>query len=114
MQAKYTLFTTSGVPIRAVCQVTMEEITGETRGRIRRRARCTHAGCTACAPATRCRCWPGVSTGDPAAWRVIAETNGIDDPMRLPGGLELLLPALDELDRDEGAGAHGDGHGGGW
>src|SRR5438132_1350285 len=37
--------------------------------------------------------------GDPAAWRVIAEANGIDDPMRLAHGQELLLPALDELGR---------------
>lgn len=37
--------------------------------------------------------------GDPAAWRLIAEANGIDDPMRLALGRELLLPARDEAGR---------------
>jgi nucleoid-associated protein YgaU len=35
--------------------------------------------------------------GDPAAWRDIARANGIDDPMRLAPGTELLLPAAEEL-----------------
>jgi hypothetical protein len=33
--------------------------------------------------------------GDPTRWRVIAEANGIDDPMRLPRGGELTIPRLD-------------------
>lgn len=33
---------------------------------------------------------------DPGRWRVIAEANGIDDPLRLPIGLRLLLPAPGE------------------
>lgn len=99
VQAKYTLFTTSGVPIRAVCQVTVEEISGETPGQnptsgaLRaRRVHRVHEGDTL----------PGLAWreyGDPAAWRVIAEANDIDDPMRLADGRELLLPAPDELAR---------------
>jgi nucleoid-associated protein YgaU len=37
--------------------------------------------------------------GDPTLWRAIAERNGIDDPMRLPAGKTLLVPAADELGR---------------
>lgn len=33
--------------------------------------------------------------GDPTRWRVIAETNGIDDPMRLRRGTALAVPRLD-------------------
>ncbi|MGH3849719.1 MAG: peptidase M23 [Pseudonocardiaceae bacterium] len=33
---------------------------------------------------------------DPTYWRAIAETNGIDDPMRLPSGTHLLIPSGDE------------------
>jgi hypothetical protein len=103
VQVKYTLFTTSGVPIRAVCQVTMEEITGETPGQNptsgslhARRVHRVQTGDTLPHLA-----WQ--EYGDPTAWRVIAEANGIDDPMRLAGGRELLLPALDELDRLQSA-----------
>ncbi|MBB5936597.1 CIS tube protein [Streptomyces zagrosensis] len=99
VQVKYTLFTTSGVPIRAVCQVTMEEISGETPGQNptsgalhARRVHQVRTGDTLPDLAWR-------EYGDPAAWRVIAEANGIDDPMRLANGRELLLPAPDELAR---------------
>jgi len=33
--------------------------------------------------------------GDPFLWRVIAEANGVDDPMRLRRGTTLTIPALD-------------------
>ncbi|GAB2633302.1 LysM peptidoglycan-binding domain-containing protein [Streptomyces capparidis] len=96
VQVKYTLFTTSGVPIRAVCQVSMEEIAGETPGQNptsgalhARRVHRVHAGDTLPALAWR-------EYGDPGAWRTIARANGIDDPMRLTDGQELLLPAPDE------------------
>ncbi|WP_406495919.1 LysM peptidoglycan-binding domain-containing protein [Streptomyces sp. NBC_00846] len=101
VQAKYTLFTTSGVPIRAVCQVTMEEISGDTPGQnptsgalAARRVHRLGAGDSLPSLAQR-------EYGDPAAWRVIAEANGIDDPMRLAPGQQLLLPALDEMSRLE-------------
>ncbi|MFT2016856.1 peptidase M23 [Streptomyces sp. 796.1] len=99
VQVKYTLFTTSGVPIRAVCQVTMEEISGETPGQNptsgalhARRVHQVRTGDTLPELAWR-------EYGDPTMWRVIAEANGIDDPMRLANGQELLLPAPDELAR---------------
>ncbi|RKN35802.1 LysM peptidoglycan-binding domain-containing protein [Streptomyces hoynatensis] len=97
VSVKYTLFTTSGVPVRAVCQVTVEEITGETPGQNptsgalhARRVHRLRAGETLAHLA-----WQ--EYGDPGAWRAIAEANGIDDPMRLAPGRELLLPALGEL-----------------
>lgn len=99
VQAKYTLFSTSGVPIRAVCQVTVEEISGETPGQNpssgaphARRVHRVQAGDTLPHLAWR-------EYGDATAWRVIAEANGLDDPMRLVPGRELLVPARDELAR---------------
>jgi nucleoid-associated protein YgaU len=35
--------------------------------------------------------------GDPSMWRVLAEANGIDDPIRLPAGQTLIVPAASEL-----------------
>ncbi len=31
--------------------------------------------------------------GDPAAWRQIADANGLDDPLRIPGGTVLQIPS---------------------
>ncbi|MGG8406604.1 LysM peptidoglycan-binding domain-containing protein [Streptomyces sp. 12297] len=102
VQAKYTLFTPGGLPIRATCQVTLEEISGPVPGQnptsgalAARRVHRVVTGDTLALLAWR-------EYGDPAAWRDIARANGIDDPMRLPPGTELLLPAAEEL---------GDGHG---
>ena len=112
VQANYTLFTTSGVPIRAVCQVTMEEISGDTPGQNPtsgalhpRRVHRVSSGDTLAVLAWR-------EYGDPGAWRVIAEANGIDDPLRLAHGRELLLPALDEIERLRGPRRTGPARGG--
>jgi hypothetical protein len=95
--AKYTLFTAAGTPIRALCTVALEEITGElggqnpTSGALT--AQDTHvlvAGDTLASVAFR-------RYGNPNLWRAIAEANGIDDPMRLPIGTTLLVPALAEV-----------------
>jgi nucleoid-associated protein YgaU len=34
-----------------------------------------------------------VEYGDPRAWRLIADANGVDDPLGLAPGTRLLLPA---------------------
>jgi nucleoid-associated protein YgaU len=95
--ARYTLFTPSGTPVRAVCTVAIEEISGElggqnpTSGALS--AQDTHvlvAGDTLPSVAFR-------RYGDPNLWRGIAEANDIDDPMRLPVGTALLIPALSEV-----------------
>lgn len=95
--AKYTLFTPAGLPVRAVCTVNLEEISGEqggqnpTSGALA--ARDTHllvAGDSLQSLAFR-------SYGNAGLWRVIAEANDIDDPMRPRPGRRLLLPALEEI-----------------
>jgi nucleoid-associated protein YgaU len=95
--AKYTLFTPGGTPVRAVCTVTLEEISGEQGGQnptsgalAARDAHVTVVGDTLHSIAYR-------SYGDPKLWRAIAEANRIDDPMRLRPGTRLLIPALEEI-----------------
>lgn len=95
--AKYTLFTPDGLPVRAVCTVNLEEISGEhggqnpTSGALA--AQDTHVlvtGDTLHSLAFR-------TYGNAELWRKIAAANEIDDPMRLRAGTRLLLPALDEI-----------------
>ena len=97
VSASYTLFSPTGAPIRATCQVSLEEIPQDTprqnptSGALT--ARSVHrlvAGDTLQSLAWR-------EYGDAAAWRAIAEANEIDDPMRLEPGRELLLPAAEDI-----------------
>lgn len=97
VSAKYTLFSPTGTPLRAVCTVALEEIAAEpgkqnpTSGGLRpRRVHTIREGDTLAAIAYR-------EYGNPALWRQIAEVNGIDDPMRLAPGRPVFLPAAEEL-----------------
>ena len=97
VQVKYTLFTAAGLPIRATCTVTLEEISGDppkqnpsSGGLVPRRVHTLVEGDTLAGIAYR-------EYGDPSLWRAVAAANGIDDPMRLRPGSSLLLPAVDEL-----------------
>ncbi|MER8041531.1 LysM peptidoglycan-binding domain-containing protein [Streptomyces sp. NPDC094032] len=97
VSATYTLFSPSGVPIRATCSLSLTEVASETKKQnptsgalSARRVHRTVAGDSLASLAWR-------EYGDATRWRVIAEANGIDDPMRLSPGTELLLPSASEL-----------------
>lgn len=97
VSAKYTLFASDGTPIRAVCTVNMEEMSGApgkqnptSGGAATRRTHQMVAGDSLASVAYR-------EYGAPAMWRPLARYNQIDDPMRIPSGHVLLLPSADEL-----------------
>lgn len=97
VSVKYTLFTTGGMPIRGTATVNLEEIAGEQQGQnptsgalAARRVHTVVAGDSLPSIAWR-------EYGDPTIWRVVAEANDIDDPLRLPAGTALVLPAAEEL-----------------
>jgi hypothetical protein len=99
VSVKYTLFTSTGTPIRATCTVTLEELAGEppkgnptSGGLTPRRVHVLTAGETLAGVAYG-------EYGDPARWRDVARVNEIDDPLRLRPGTRLLLPTADELHR---------------
>jgi phage tail protein X len=98
VQASYTLFNPSGTPIRATCDVTITQIPFLTQGQNPTsgalegsRSHRVVAGDTLQSLAWR-------EYGDATAWRAIARANDIDDPMRLPVGAELLIPASSRRD----------------
>ncbi|MFI8948074.1 LysM peptidoglycan-binding domain-containing protein [Streptomyces sp. NPDC053750] len=99
IETQYTLFGTTGVPIRATCQVALVEIPGPTP-----RQNPTSGALTAqrvhrvvAGDSLQSLAWS--EYGSANAWRVIAEANGIDDPNHLPTGTELMLPATEEVPR---------------
>lgn len=96
VNASYTLFDTSGIPLRATASLTVTEVGGAmpgqnptSGGRTGRRIHRLAHGDTLEMLAYR-------EYGDATAWRLIAEANEIDDTVRLCPGSELLLPALDD------------------
>ncbi|MEE6282117.1 peptidase M23 [Georgenia sp. MJ170] len=97
VSAKYSLFTSSGVPIRAVVTVVLEELAGDPPGQnptsgglVPRRIHVMSEGDTL----------PGLAYreyGKAEMWRDLALANDIDDPFRIRLGSTLLLPAAEEL-----------------
>jgi nucleoid-associated protein YgaU len=94
--AKYTRFTQEGKPIRAVCTVALKEFPKDkpkqnpTSGSLAAlRSRQVIVGDTLAGIAYR-------EYGDPNLWRAIADVNSIDDPMLLPPGMRLLIPAASD------------------
>ena len=97
VSAKYTLFTSSGMPVRATVQVSLEELAGEapkqnptSGGLVGHRVHELVAGDTLAGIAY-------AEYGNPNLWRAVAELNGIDDPMRLRPGTRLMLPSAEIL-----------------
>jgi nucleoid-associated protein YgaU len=96
VSAKYTMFRPDGAPTRAVCTVSLEEVPTEAQGqnptsgaRNATRTRKVRAGDTLHSIA-----W--AEYDDAALWRALAEVNGIDDPLRVPEGTVLSIPALSD------------------
>ncbi|MDH6121441.1 LysM peptidoglycan-binding domain-containing protein [Kitasatospora sp. GAS204B] len=96
LQVTYTLFDVDGKPLRATCSLAIQEASVDppgqnpTSGSLE--ARSTHrviAGDSLPMLAWR-------EYGDATVWRTIAEANGIDDPMALAPGTELIVPRIDE------------------
>jgi nucleoid-associated protein YgaU len=94
---KYTLFTPGGMPVRAVCTISIEEVFGTTKkqnptsGSFEPRdVHVVVAGDTLAGMAY-------AYYGEPHFWRAIAEANEIGDPMRLRPGSRLLIPSREEL-----------------
>lgn len=97
LSATYSLFDSDGTPLRATCSLTLNEISGSTPKQN------PTSGSLAANRAYRMVAGDSLELlahreyGDPTMWRVIAEANGIDDPVRLRPGTEVLVPAADEL-----------------
>lgn len=96
VSVKFTLFSPEGDPLRATVQLKMKELSKEqanqnpTSGALAAmKSHTVVAGDSLASIAYN-------EYGDPALWRAIAETNHVDDPLRLPAGTSLLLPDIEE------------------
>ncbi|MBL1103168.1 LysM peptidoglycan-binding domain-containing protein [Streptomyces sp. 5-8] len=97
VEASYTLFGTTGVPIRATCRMQLHEIPGQTLGQNPTSGALTAQRVHRVVAGDSLQSLAWREYGDATVWRAIAEANGIDDPARLPTGTELVLPAVEEV-----------------
>ncbi|WP_405864343.1 LysM peptidoglycan-binding domain-containing protein [Streptomyces sp. NBC_01515] len=97
VEAAYSLFGTTGVPIRATCRLQLHEIPSNTKGQNPTSGALTAQRVHRVVAGDSLQSLAWREYGDSAAWRAIAEANGIDDPTRLANGVELVLPAAEEV-----------------
>ena len=99
VSANYTMFRADGAPVRATCNITLEEVPNPrarqnptSGGRSGMRSHLLIEGETLHSVA-----WAEYRQAN--YWRGIAEFNDIDDPMRVPAGTRLLLPPARDVAR---------------
>ncbi|MEW2295906.1 tail protein X [Streptomyces sp. NPDC006743] len=97
VEASYTLFGTTGVPIRATCRLQLHEIPSRTKGQNPTSGALTAQRVHRVVAGDSLQSLAWREYGNASAWRSIAEANGIDDPSVLPTGVELVLPAAEEV-----------------
>ena len=101
LSVTYSLFDVDGKPLRATCSLSIEEASVDPPGQNptsgARTARSTHT--VVAGDSLPLLAWR--EYGDATAWRAIAEANGIDDPMALAPGAELVVPALGDVGGEE-------------
>lgn len=95
--AKYTVFTATGLPIRAVCTVTLEELAAEPGGQNPTSGALTPRRVHTVVEGDTLPSIAYLEYGDASMWRAVARANDIDDPLRLPAGRDLLLPSAEDL-----------------
>lgn len=99
VDASYTLFGTSGMPIRATCQLQLHEIPSDALGQNPTSGALTAQSVHRVVAGDSLQSLAWREYGDATVWRAIAEANGIDDPSTLASGTELVLPAAQEVGR---------------
>jgi nucleoid-associated protein YgaU len=97
VEAAYSLFGTTGVPIRATCRLQLHEIPSKTKGQNPTSGALTAQRVHRVVAGDSLQSLAWREYGDASAWRSIADANGIDDPGQLRNGVELVLPAADEV-----------------
>jgi nucleoid-associated protein YgaU len=103
LSVQYLRFASDGTPIRAQVKLTLIQVekSDSRSGRGPTPGQNPTTRATAALGAHTVRDGDSLQSiayaryGDPTTWRAIAEANGIDNPMALPRGIRLSIPALD-------------------
>jgi Contractile injection system tube protein/LysM domain len=103
VQQRFTLFSSSGLPLRATVSVVFREYkTLERQLKDLKLESSDHSRRVVFRRGDTLAALAAAEYGDAAQWRVIAERNRIDDPRRVRPGTELVLPPLEPPGLREG------------
>jgi nucleoid-associated protein YgaU len=95
LSLRFTMFLDSGTPVRAVATCSfMEYSTPEEQLQSKPRHSPDHTKRRVVKEGDTLSWIAGKEYGNAGEWRIIADANGIDDPMHLTVGRELLIPPL--------------------
>jgi hypothetical protein len=87
----FTMFLSTGIPVRATMDISMKEVGKEQSGRLQSadftKRHVVKRGDTLSSIA-------GEKFGDPTLWRPIAEENHLDNPLSIQPGQVLVIPSL--------------------
>jgi nucleoid-associated protein YgaU len=94
LEIQYTMFTAGGVPVRATARCTFKQWISDV-GDLRKQNLMSSdvAKIWVVKRGQSLATIASAEYGDPRAWRIIADANGIDNPLSLAPGTRLLLPA---------------------
>jgi nucleoid-associated protein YgaU len=94
LEIQFTMFTAAGVPVRATARCTLKQwIANSTDLRNQDLMSSDVAKVWVVKRGQSLATIASSEYGDPRAWRIIADANGIDNPLDLAPGSQLLLPA---------------------
>ncbi len=96
VNATYTLFDQKGAPLRAVCTISMEEVPEVTPRQNPTSGALTPLRIRTLVAGETLHSIAYAEYGDPALWRLLAEGNDVDDPLRLRPGCKLRIPSADD------------------
>jgi LysM repeat protein len=95
MSIRFTMFLDDGTPVRAIATCTFTEFSPpEEQLQAKPRHSPDHTKRRVVKQGDTLAWIASKEYGNPGEWRIIADANGIDDPMNLTVGQELLIPPL--------------------
>lgn len=89
---RFTLFLPNGTPVRATIDVSMKELGQHKANQGRRLFSADFIKSYVVKRGDTLSRIAGEKLGDPARWRLIAEANGLDNPLALKPGQALVIP----------------------
>jgi nucleoid-associated protein YgaU len=96
LQIKFTYFASSGMPLRAKCDITLKQFKDETQRPLQNPTSHTptlHTMHRVVHGETLDRI-AAVHYADPTRWRLIADANAVVDPLAVPAGTLLVIPEI--------------------
>jgi nucleoid-associated protein YgaU len=95
LETSFSMFTAAGLPVRATARCTFKEWLPNAKDMQKQKLQSADvAKVWVVKRGQSLSAIASLEYGDPLVWRIIADANGIDNPLALPPGTRLMLPPL--------------------